>query len=1222
MSGSGGYVGDRARRRGKPLAGLVLMSALAAAMLWSVVAVGRADAAVVHPFIDSFGPAGVSSAEDFESIGGVGVDEATGAVYVFSSNSNGRLFKFDAAGEPSAFAELGTSVIDDVLPTLGGPGENEVAVAPPSSPGATAGDVYVAKGDGVAVYARGGAKLGELATGEGEVCGVATDPAGHLFVGIYPSTIKEYTPSENPPTSLDLSGTSNAELSGACNVAGDGDGHVFAVRLPFAGSGAVRLESLAAATASSVDPKASTIAVDPASDDLYADEGEAVAQYDAGGTLLGTFGGGRLAQSFGLGVNGQTGEVYVSTGLTGRIAIFGPGIKTADVTVGAATGVTATEATVSGTVAPNGSSLSDCRFEYGPSFSYGFSQPCSGVVPGDEGSHRVSATLTGLASDQTYHFRISATNGSGIAAHSEDATFPTLGPPRISEELPIWVEEGEAILRAQIDPSGFRTAYRFEWGTTRSYGHRAPVDFEPSLAPGSGPVPVTAEIMGLATGTEFHWRVVATNSSATTFGPDRKFETLDSCGLPAQRCYELVSPAEKGPQAAVKVGPLTTNQLSMTASEDGSKVMYPILGGLPNSSSGGEVKYLASRGPSEWTSVQISPEALVTNPSGGVATPGQLLYMSPSLSCSIIESPMPLAPDVPMLDREAGVTNIYLRSSAGNYSLISTLVPADPEFSRNGSYFVIAGASPDCSRVYFSSAYELIRGGSGLYEWDNGVLRDAGELPDGTSATGLLGPGGEVSATSATRLNSVSADGSRFFFSAPSDEGGDGGNRAVFLRDGASTIDTSQSQTATADTGARYELATPDGSHVLFAANYGLAPGASSQGQVGNCATPAQADVGQPSPCDLYDYDVATGELADLSADPNPADVEGASVEGVVAVSRDGSYVYFAARGQLLPDVGKTYAENVQTPGSANVYLSHDGHLAYVATVSAGERTSDSDLASGSAVGTVGGLGNGVLVRSAGTWNAQISLSGSRLLFVSRRNIAGYDSSGVREAYLYDAGSEELQCVTCRRDGAPPIPPVEEESPIPTGSSFVAEALHYPRALSADGQKVIFTSRDRLAPGGSPGSLNLYEWDEGQISLLYALPDSAGPAAQGVAYAEAGADLSDVFFTTPARLVAQDRDNVADLYDARVHGGLAATEGGQGSCDPLTEGSCAPATAVTSATPTAPTETFVGPPNHRVRKPRHRCQKKKACKHAAKHRHRKPRHRGKHRQQKTGRAAK
>ncbi len=737
MPGKGEYARGKALRHGAPLVGTALMCALATTILVGGVFAG---AAVVHPFVDSFGPGGVSSGEGFESIGGIGVDEATGAVYVFSSNSNGKLFKFGASGDPEDFGELGAPVIEGVLPTLGSPGENEVAVAPPSPPGGTSGDIYVAKGDAVAVFAPGGSKLGELASGEGEVCGVATNPEGDVFVGIYPSTIQEYTPSANPPTSLDLSGSSSAELSGACNVAADGQGHVYAAGLPSSGVGAVRLESLGAPTTVPVDPTASTIAVDTATDDLYADEGEAVVQYDAVGNLLGTFGGGRLSGSSGVGVDGQTGDVYVSTGSTGRVAIYGPEIETADVTAASVTGITATEATVTGTVDPNGSALSDCRFEYGTSFSYGLSQPCSGVVPGEESAHRVSATLTGLTSDQTYHFRLNATNGSGIAAQSEDATFGTLGPPRISEELPIWVEEGEAILRAQIDPSGYRTTYRFEWGATPAYGHQVPVEFEPSLAPGTGSVPVTAELKGLATGTEFHWRVVATNTSGTTYGVDRKFETLDSCGLPAQRCYELVSPPEKGPQGAVKVGPLTTNQLSMTSSEDGLKVMYPILGGLPNSSSGGEVKYLASRGPEEWSSVQISPGSSVTNPSGGVATPGQLRYMSPTLSCSIIESPVPLSPDVPALDREAGVTNIYVRSPGGTYSLISNLVPADPEFAQNGSYFVIAGASRDCGRVYFSSAYELIRGGSGLYEWDEGVLRDAGALPDGTSPTGLLGP--------------------------------------------------------------------------------------------------------------------------------------------------------------------------------------------------------------------------------------------------------------------------------------------------------------------------------------------------------------------------------------------------------------------------------------------------------------------------------------------------
>src|SRR6476646_4595067 len=126
--------------------------------------------------------------------------------------------------------------------------------------------------------------------------------------------------------------------------------------------------------------------------------------------------------------------------------------------------------------------------------------------------------------------------------------------------------------------------------------------------------------------------------------------------------------------------------------------------------------------------------------------------------------------------------------------------------------------------------------------------------------------------------------------------------------DGARTIDVSPTTTAVAPTGAADEIASRDGSHVFFRANYGLTPASSSGPNAGNCA---EAKPGSAEPCDLYSYDTETETLTDLSADSIPADTDGAVAEGVLDVSGDGSYVYFAAFGQLVPGMGNTYAQNL-----------------------------------------------------------------------------------------------------------------------------------------------------------------------------------------------------------------------------------------------------------------------------------------------------------------------
>jgi hypothetical protein len=90
-------------------------------------------------------------------------------------------------------------------------------------------------------------------------------------------------------------------------------------------------------------------------------------------------------------------------------------------TTGAASAVTATTATLNGTVSPN-KETTTYRFEYGPTTAYG-SQTPAGTTSGNA-DKAVSADITGLAPSTTYHFRLVATNASGTATGA-DAQFTT-----------------------------------------------------------------------------------------------------------------------------------------------------------------------------------------------------------------------------------------------------------------------------------------------------------------------------------------------------------------------------------------------------------------------------------------------------------------------------------------------------------------------------------------------------------------------------------------------------------------------------------------------------------------------------------------------------------------------------------------------------------------------------------------------------------------------------
>jgi hypothetical protein len=90
------------------------------------------------------------------------------------------------------------------------------------------------------------------------------------------------------------------------------------------------------------------------------------------------------------------------------------------VATNAAFAVTATSATLNGTVNPNGREVSECKFEYGPTSSYGSSAPCSSHPGSGTNAVAVSAPIAGLTSGTTYHFRIAAVNVGGESAGSDE----------------------------------------------------------------------------------------------------------------------------------------------------------------------------------------------------------------------------------------------------------------------------------------------------------------------------------------------------------------------------------------------------------------------------------------------------------------------------------------------------------------------------------------------------------------------------------------------------------------------------------------------------------------------------------------------------------------------------------------------------------------------------------------------------------------------------------
>lgn len=80
-----------------------------------------------------------------------------------------------------------------------------------------------------------------------------------------------------------------------------------------------------------------------------------------------------------------------------------------------------------------------------------------------------------------------------------------------------------AKLNGTVKPNNEATTWRFEYGTTTAYGTNTPE--QGPIAAGSGNTNVSTDIGGLAPGTVYHYRLVATNPSGSIPGKDRTFTT-------------------------------------------------------------------------------------------------------------------------------------------------------------------------------------------------------------------------------------------------------------------------------------------------------------------------------------------------------------------------------------------------------------------------------------------------------------------------------------------------------------------------------------------------------------------------------------------------------------------------------------------------------------------------------------------------------------------------
>ncbi len=209
-----------------------------------------------------------------------------------------------------------------------------------------------------------------------------------------------------------------------------------------------------------------------------------------------------------------------------RLAVFGR-VPLPTVSTEEPADITATSVTLSHTEPAAGQDVESCLFEYGTDLTYDLGEvPCSPGGSLSAGTD-VTAIVEGLTPLHSYHYRLAATGENGITRYGADMTFTATDgtAPAVTGTAASVGGPSAATLEATIDSMGAPTVYRFEYGTSSSYGTQTKVS-----DPISADVhdhQALVEIAALQPGTTYHFRAVATSFNGTTAGPDRTFTTPD-----------------------------------------------------------------------------------------------------------------------------------------------------------------------------------------------------------------------------------------------------------------------------------------------------------------------------------------------------------------------------------------------------------------------------------------------------------------------------------------------------------------------------------------------------------------------------------------------------------------------------------------------------------------------------------------------------------------------
>jgi sugar lactone lactonase YvrE len=774
--------------------------------------------------------------------------------------------------------------------------------------------------------------------------------------------------------------------------------------------------------------------------------------------------------------------------------------------------------------------------EKGLKFSTGIATGAACYTAGKHGLYAANSDLADDSFVRAYGPPPDKLDGGG------DAVCPAPPhDPSIEEQSIVGAEPESTTVRALINPHFWPdTTYYVEYGPGQcSAGDCDQVQPLSPAALGGGITEndlATANVVltDLEPGTKYHFRFVAESGgggpvygidpdgeegpkeASFAEGLERSFITPPpdpcppECGLPDNRAYEQVSPIDKS-GFDINYGPVI-------ARPDGGAVAFGSLGAFAGSRAGAMPStYVASRG-ADWQSGALAPP---TDPVAELVT-GKVMGASGDLGKQLVATNAKLTPEAVEDDNLA--VNIYIHDSAtDSYQYVATshafVPPVGP--IPNGAqgqflfYAQFVGASEDGSRFFFSTQSGALgttpdgpagegTGPTKLYEFDttSGQLAYVGVLPDESVDPGGSQGAGAASANPASALpfHPVADDGQRVYWS--------GSSSRLYLREGGQSTLVSERQSDDSAQSAALWGTSADGGIAFLTSADKLTADASPAGTY------------------LYRYDAGADQLTDLTPHASSA-----GVGKVLGVSADGTYVYFLAAGKLTAAASST---------APNLYAWHEGTTRLI--------------------GILGSKATELTGPQSPNDYWRLSASGRYLGFLFGGEIEGPHSTDplpFRQAYLYDYVEDTLTCASCPPGGFASADVSLHELSIPAKGafgtrSFMNSEVGMTRNVSDAGQ-FFFQSRDRLVSADVNGQQDVYEFElaaNGTCSTSSASFSpftggclrliSSGESANDSYFGDASPSGNDAFFLTRESLVLQDEDQLVDLYDARVGGGIAS----------------------------------------------------------------------------------